>query len=225
MKLRGVTGICVALALLAVAGCESTNLWWEYRDDAYIADMAKKGDQEVLRNINSPNKERRQMALRILAVRAGEERRAGQREEAREKEAVIIRRYSIEKEQEVRSCIVRICAPTAGRGSTAMVMFLRERIAAGEFPGYAAMSLAYLGPRDAVLDIEPLSRHPAPEVRLLAAEALVVLGDERGFDAVARTWRNMTDALWPAKVEGVPLAEARAGLEARAIRSFGRPLQ
>ncbi|MCD8352355.1 MAG: HEAT repeat domain-containing protein [Planctomycetaceae bacterium] len=215
-------GIVAGLCLL-IAGC-GDNMWWEYRDDPYIADLARRGDGDVMRGVNAANKNERMMALRILATRAGEARRNGRRDLAVEMEEVIIRRYRIEKEPEVRACIVSICAPATGRGSTAMVKFLRERIASGEFPGYAALSLAAIGTKHAVLDIEPLTRHPAPEVRLQAANALVVLGDPRGFGAVSKVWSEMQSSLWPPRVEGVPLDEARTGLAARAERAFGRPL-
>lgn len=214
-----------AIALLAFAsGCDSAMLW-QYRDDPYIADVAARGDQEVLRSVNAPGGNERQMALRILADRAGELRRLGRRAEAAAIEEIVIRRYFIEREQDVRACIVRICAPSVGRGSSAMVRFLRDRIAAGEFPGYAAISLASLGPKGAYADIVPLTRHPDPEVRLQAATALTALGDPRGYDAVARVWRGMKDAVWPETVDGMSLSEARDGLEARARRGFGRELR
>lgn len=215
--------LALALCLALLSGCYDT-MWWDYRDDPYMADMSKKGDHEVLRNVNASDGVQRQIALRILAAQAGEARLHGGLEKARELEDVIIRRYLVEKDQNVRACIVRICAPSAGRGSTAMVKFLRERIAAGEFPGYAALSLASLGPRNAWADIEPLTWHPAPEVRLQAAEALVVLRDPRAFEAVARVWQSMTAEEWPSRIDGVPLETARNGLELRAKRSFGRPL-
>ncbi len=213
---------CVMAAALFV-GCQNT-MWWEYRDDPYIADVAGKGRQEVLRNVNSSNKDERQMALRILAVQAGQLRTDGRTSEARELEDIILRRYFIEKDHGVQACIVRICAPAVGRGSTKMVVFLRDRIAAGEFPGYAALSLAYLRPKNVLEDIEPLTRHPAPEVRLQAAEALCILGDPYGYKAVVRVWKGMRPAIWPEKIEGVSLAEARAGLEQRAERGFGKRL-
>lgn len=216
--------VLAAAALLFAAGCNN-NMWWEYRDDPYIANIAKKGDQEVLRSVNASKKEERQMALRILADKAGDLRRQGRREEAADIEEIIIRRYFIEKEQEVRACIVRICAPAVGRGSSAMVRFLRDRIAAGEFPGYAALSLASLGPKDAYADIAPLTRHPAPEVRYQAAMALALLGDARGYEATVRVWRSMQHSLWPDRVEGMPLDEAQASLQARAKRGFNKELK
>lgn len=214
-----VLAVCI---IALIAGCDN-NLWWEYRDDPYIANMAKKGEHEVFRNLNSTNKDQRQMALRIVASRAGEQRRLGNHDTAARLDELIIRRYAIEKEPTVRACIVRVCAPAVGR-SEAMVKFLRDRIAAGEFPGYAALSLASLAPRGAYQDIEPLTRHPAPDVRLQAAIALTVLGDPQGFDSVARVWRGMQPPLWPDRIEGMQLAEARTNLEMRARRGFGRPL-
>ncbi len=215
--------LLAAILLCPVSGCGDAMLW-QYRDDPYIAGVAAKGDQEVLRAVNAPSGNERQMALRILADRAGELRRAGRRDEAAAIEEIIIRRYFVEKEPDVRACIVRICASAVGRGSSAMVRFLRDRIAAGEFPGYAAVSLASLGPKGAYEDIAPLTRHPDPEVRLQAATALAALGDPRGYDAVARVWRGMEHSLWPETVDGMSLAEARDGLEARARRGFGKPL-
>ena len=215
--------LAAACALVLAAGCNDT-MWLEYRDDPYLAGKNEKSNADVMRGVNDASAAKRQIALRSLAARAGEARLAGRRDEAQELETVIIRRYGIEKDQVVRASIVRMCAPAVGRGSTAMVMFLRDRIAAGEFPGYAALSLAYLGPRGAFDDIEPLTRHPAPEVRLQAAEALTILGDQRGYEAVSRVWRGMQDGLWPERVEGVSRLEAKTGLEQRARRVFGRPL-
>ena len=216
--------ILFSLAAVLLPGC-ADNMWWEYRDDPYIAKIAEKGRPEVMRAVNSTNKENRMIALRILAEQAGDLRRDGRRDEAAELEEIIIQRYFIEKEQEVRACIVRICAPAVGRGSSAMVRFLRDRIAAGEFPGYAALALASMGPRNAVADIVPLTRHPAPEIRYQAATALVLLGDPDGYDAVVRVWKGMLSSVWPDTVEGMTLEEAKAGLESRARRSFGKPLR
>ncbi len=214
----------LALALAAGSGC-GDGMWLEYRDDPYIAAIAGKSDQELLRSVNAARGDERQMALRILADKAGELRRRGKRNAAADIEEIIIRRYFVEKEQEVRACVVRICAPSVGRGSSAMVRFLRDRIAAGEFPGYAALSLASLGPKDAYADIAPLTRHPAPEVRYQAALALTLLGDQRGYDATAMVWRGMQTSLWPDRVEGMALDEARDSLQARAKRGFGRELR
>lgn len=209
--------------LLALTlGCDN-NLWWEYRDDPYLATMAKKGEPEVLRNLNSTNRDQRQMALRIVATQAGEQRRRGNHAAAKQLDDLILRRYAIEKDPVVRACVVRVCAPAVGRSET-MVVFLRERIATGEFPGYAALSLAALAPRGAYSDIEPLTRHPAPEVRLQAAVALTVLADPQGFDSVTQVWRSMQPHLWPDRIDGVALAEAKASLDMRARRGFGRPL-
>lgn len=216
--------LAAAVAALAMlAGCQD-NMWWEYRDDPYMANIAEKGEQEVVRGINSQSKEQRMTALRVAASRAGEYRLQGDTGTARDLEEIIIRRYFVEREQEVRACIVQMCAPSVGRSGT-MVRFLRERIAAGEFPGYAAISLASLGPRSAFEDIEPLTRHPAPDVRLQAATALTILADPRGYDSVLKVWKGMESTLWPDRMEGVSRREARRGLEARALRAFGKPLQ
>lgn len=213
-----------AVLLALLSGCDTNAMLYEYRDDPYMADIVSRGGAEVLRGVNAAGKEQRMMALRIAAARAGELRARGDAAGARELEEVVIRRYSVEPEQEVRACIVQICAPAAGR-SAAMVYFLRERIAAGEFPGYAALSLSAMAPRSAYRDIEPLTLHPAPEVRLQAATALTVLGDPRGYEGVRRVWRGMEPGLWPEKAEGVALGTARANLEAQARRAFGRELR
>lgn len=210
------------LFLCFAPGCGSGMRWDSHDDSSATSD---KIGPEVLRAVNAPRKDDRQMALRMMAEKAGDLRRQGRRNEAAEIEDIIIRRYFIEKEQDVRAAIVRICAPSVGRGSTAMVKFLRDRIAAGEFPGYAALSLASLSPRDVYADIVPLTRHPAPEVRLQAATALAVLGDPRGYDSVVRVWKGMQESIWPEKVDGMSLAEARSGLETRARRSFGKDLR
>lgn len=221
---RRAGAVTVAVALvLALAGCQD-NMWWEYRDDPYIANLAEKGEGEVIRGINSPNREQRMTALRVAASMAGEARLRGRMDRARELEEIIIRRYFVEKDQEVRACIVEMCAPSVGR-SSAMVRFLRERIAAGEFPGYAAMSLAALAPKSAFEDIEPLTQHPAPDVRLQAATALTILGDPRGYDSVVKVWKGMESTIWPDRIEGVTRRDARRSLEARAMRAFGKPLQ
>lgn len=214
--------VAALLCLFLLPGCED-NAWWEYRDDPYIANLARQGEPEILRHVNASGKEERQMALRLAARLAGERRQQGNRAAADHLDEIVIRRYHVEKESDVRACIVTICAPMT-KGSSAMVVFLRERIAAGEYPGYAALSLASLAPRNAVVDIEPLTRHPAHEVRLQAAVALTILVDPRGFDAVAKVWRGMQGPHWPDTVDGVPLSEARTNLGIRALRSFGRPL-
>ncbi len=211
------------LGLVLAAGCND-NVWRDYRDDPFLADLASRSEEDAIRGANSLDRSERLTALRLLAHRAGVARRNGRADEADRLEEIILRRYQSERDQAVRAGIVRICAPAAGRGSARMVEFLRERIAAGEFPGYAALSLASLAPRDAFVDIEPLTRHPAPEVRLQAAAALTVLGDPRGFEPVARVWRGMQGPAWPDQIEGVSLAEARIGLAQRANRAFGRPL-
>lgn len=208
---------------LPLAGCSDT-AWLDYHDDPYMVNLAKQGEQEVIRHVNSAQRDERLLAVRILADMAGDKRRKGYKAEADRLDEIIVRRYRVEKETEIRACIVRVCAPSSGRGSSAMVKFLRERIAAGEFPGYAALSLASLGPRDAFSDIEPLTRHPAHEVRLQAAVALTVLGDPRGYEPTAKVWRSMDGATWPDKVDGALLADAKTNLQSRATRGFGRPL-
>lgn len=216
--------ILVASACLSLSACGGS-LWPGYRDDPYAVNFAQKSTPDVLRSVNAGNRDERQTALRTIAGRAGEARRQGYLRDAQELEEIIIRRYFVEREQEVRACIVRLCAPAVGRGSSAMVRFLRDRIAAGEFPGYAALSLATLGPKNAVLDIEPLTRHPAAEVRLQAATALCVLGDPKGYGAVVRVWKSMQKSIWPERIDGVSLEEARMSLEARARRGFGKDLK
>lgn len=224
MKRMRTMALTLVLACLTLCGCGGY-MWWDYRDDPYIADVAGRGDADVMRNVNAANRDDRQIALRIIANRAGDARRRGDRELAAELDEIVIRRYYIEKDPVVRACIVSICAPATGRGSTAMVKFLRERIAAGEFPGYAALSLASLAPKNAILDMEPLTRHPAPEVRLQAANALVILGDPRGYGAVCRVWSEMQSSIWPPRIDGVAMEDARASLAARAERVFGKPLK
>ncbi len=219
---RALLAIALSGTVLA-AGCNDS-VWRDYRDDPFLADLADRGEQDAIRDLNSLDRNQRLTALRLLAHQAGVARRSGRAAEAERMEELILRRYQVEKDQAVRAGIVRICAPAAGRGSSRMVAFLRERIAAGEFPGYAALSLAALAPRDAFADIEPLTRHPAPEVRLQAAVALTVLGDPRGFEPVARVWRGMQTPPWPDRIEGVILSEAKIGLAQRAERAFGQPL-
>ncbi len=211
--------VFAALLFAALPGCEDA-AWLQYRDDPYLANIAGKGGSEVLRNINSTSPEQRIMALRVAAGRAGELREQGSVERARDLEEIVIRRYFVEKEDRVRACIVEICAPAMGR-SPAMVRFLRDRIAAGEFPGYAALSLAAMAPRSAYADIDPLTRHPDPGVRYQAATALTVLGDPRGREGVRRVLRGMEPGLWPEDIGGVSRSAGRTGLEERARRAFG----
>ena len=222
MTIRRLSAVYV-LGLALLAGC-GDYMWWEYRDDPYLADVGAGDEQEALRKVNSISPVERQIALRHLALQAGQARRRGDASAANRIEDVIIRRYYAEKDTAVRAAVVRICAPAVGRGSTRMVEFLLARIAAGEFPGYAALSLAHLAPRAAFEDIEPLTRHPAPEVRYQAATALCILADPRGYEPVARVWRGMRPQAWPNLIEGTPVEEAKIILGRRAEQSFGRPL-
>lgn len=211
-----------AAAVLA-GGCQDSP-WWDYRDEPYLADAATAGEEQALRNVNSVNHDQRAIALRYLAYQAGARRARGDAAGADRLEGIIVQRYLAERNGEVRATIVRICAPAVGPGSRRVVEFLRGRIAAGEYPGYAALSLAYLSAPGAVVDIEPLTRHPTPDVRYQAAVALTVLRDPRGFEAVNRIWRTMKAPPWPDFIEGVPLETARQNLSQHALRGFGRPL-
>ncbi|MDR1519620.1 MAG: hypothetical protein LBU23_05680 [Planctomycetota bacterium] len=210
-------------AVLLAAGC-GESLWLEYRDDPYVAALAGREAGEAMKGINSPNREERILALRLLAARAGEAGRRGRDEEAAKLEEAVIRRYRVERDLAVRTCIMRLCAPMIGLSGGKTVPFLRGRIATGDFPGQAALALASLAPPGVFGDIESLTRHPEPEIRFQAAEALTVLLDPRGFAVVARVWRSMREPAWPAEIMGVDLAAARAALAARAMRGFGRPL-
>lgn len=219
-------GILLSALLLGAfaAGCRD-NIWWEYRDDPYLAAVAHEGDAEMLRNINSVYQDNRQIALRLAAQQAAKMRRSGAISEAERLENIIIRRYGVEKEQQVKLCIIRICAPACGPGSTLMVQFLRARLAAGEFPGHAALALVELHPKGVVNDIIPLTRHPAPEVRYQAAVALSVLGDPKGYPEVVRVWQSMGSPSWPPMVDGVTIDEAKIALEQRAERGFGQRIR
>lgn len=209
--------------LLLLAGC-GDYVWYAYRDDPYLAETGGKAEGEVMRGLNSPSRDERQIAIRLLAQRAAAARSRRDIQTADRIDEVVIRRYTLERDNSVRACVVRLYAPVAGRGSNRVVEFLRGRIAAGEFPGYAALSLAAIRPRSAFQDIEPLTRHPDTAVRYQAAVALTVLGDPRGFDPVARVWRGMTSPPWPGTVEEMDFAVAKTNLERQAARSFGRPL-
>lgn len=209
---------------LALAGC-TENMWWEYRDDPYIADMAKRGDQSMLSNINSPYSDTRQTALRLAATEAAKARREMRHADAERLEGIILRRYAMEKEPAIKLCIIRICAPACGPGSTQMVTFLRGRIAAGEFPGHAALSLATMNHKNAAVDVIPLTRHPAPEVRYQAAVALTLIADPRGIQEVARIIHSMENQPWPAVVDGMSLEDARIALAKRARMTFGQAIQ
>lgn len=215
------TRVLVALAaalLCAAVGCGNA-VWFEYRDDPYLAQMARAGGPDVVRALGSMDPKDRQMALRIVADGAGNARRRGSLAEADKLEALILERYDRERDTAVRACIVRICAPLCGRGSTRMAAFLRARIAAGEFVDYAAVSLASLQAPGALADIDPLTRHPSPEVRYAAATALVVLADPAGIPSVQRVLGAMERAAgWPQTVDGVALGEARQTLQERAQR-------
>jgi hypothetical protein len=203
-----------------LAGCYD-NVLWDYRDDPYLAEMARGGVEEALRNANSVYIDTRQIALRTLAEASGRARKAGKTAAADRLADAVIRRYQVEKDPSVRACVVLLCAPAIGRGSTPMVVFLRARIASGEFAGYAAISLAHLAPRNAYRDIVPLTRHPSPGVRLQAATALAVLGDPKGRDAAVRVLWSMREPEWPAEVAGQPLPQAADSLRLRIERVFG----
>jgi hypothetical protein len=209
--------LCAALAcaLALAGGCDA---------EALSGGGSGNRGGEILRGVNAAGGEERMAALRAVSARVDARRRAGDEEGARRLEEIVIRRYFVEPEQEVRACIVLVCAPASGR-SAAMVRFLRDRIASGEFSGYAALSLSAMAPRSAYSDIEPLTRHPSHEVRLQAATALTVLGDARGYESVVRVRRGMEPGLWPEAMDGVTLLDARAELDARARRAFGRELR
>ncbi len=213
----------LAAAAVLLGGCQDSP-WWDYRDEPYLADAATAGEEQALRNVNSVNHDQRAIALRYLAHQAAARRARGDAAGADRLEGIIVQRYLVERNSEVRATIVKICAPAVGPGSRRVVDFLRARIAAGEYPGYAAQSLAYLAAPNAVVDIEPLTRHPTPDVRYQAAVALTVLRDPRGFDAVNKVWRAMRTPPWPDFVEGVPLETAKQNLAQRALRGFNRPL-
>jgi HEAT repeat protein len=200
--------------LIIAAGCESTP-WTDSR-------VSGSGVDQAMQNVNSLDTGERISACRFLAARAGEAARRGNRDEAARLAGTVFRRYQAEKDEAVRLSIVRLCAPEIGPADGATAAFLRTRMAAGEFPGHAALALASLAPPNAFEDLEPLSRHPDPEVRLQAAEALIALMDPRGFTVVNRIWRSMRRPVWPAVVAGVELEAARDGLAARTIRCFGR---
>lgn len=220
--LSRIFSLAVAPALLALAagGCDGGTAGVQHRNDPYLAGIVGNGGPETLRNINASSPDQRMPALRAVSARAGTLRARGSVEQARDLEEVVLRRYFVERDPQVRACIVEVCAPSMGR-SPAMVRFLRNRIAAGEFPGYAALSLAAMAPRSAYGDIEPLTRHPAPGVRLQAATALTVLGDPRGRASVDRVLGSMEPGLWPEEIQGVSRDAARSGLAERARRVFG----
>lgn len=183
---------------------------------------AGSGVDKAMRNVNSPDAGERISACRFLAAKAGEATRRGDRDEVARLAGTIFRHYYEEKNEAARLCIIRICVPEIGLADGLAAAFLRTRVAAGEFPGHAALVLAALAPPGAFEDLEPLSRHPDPEVRLQAAEALIALMDPRGFAVVNRVWRGMRRPVWPAVVAGVEMEEARDGLAARTARCFGR---
>ena len=180
------------------------------------------GVDKAMRSVNSSDAGERIAACRFLAAKAGEAARRGDRDEAARLSAAVFRYYFTEKDEAARLCVIRICVLEIGSVDETVAAFLRARIAAGEFPGHAALALAALAPPDAFKDLEPLSRHPDPEVRLQAAEALIALMDPRGFAVVNRIWRSMRRPVWPAMIAGVELEAARDGLAARTARCFGR---
>jgi hypothetical protein len=213
--------LAIAGGLLA-PGCGEV---WPERPDNYPAvELAGRELREILREVNSQDPNKRLIALRLVSHQAGLAWRAGRKAEAIELGEAVFRRYAAERNSGIRLCIVLVCGPALGTLGGRTIAFLRNRIAAGEMPGYAALALAFLEPQGVFEDIEPLTRHPEPEIRLQAAEALTTLPDPRGFAAVTRVWENMTSPAWPETIRGVALPEARSALAARAARNFGRPL-
>jgi hypothetical protein len=207
---------------LAAPGCGDA--WPERPDGRPAVELAGRELREILRDVNSQDPAKRLIALRLVSHQAGQAWRAGRTAEAIELGETVFRRYAAERNAGIRLCLVRVCAPALGTLGGKTIDFLRNRIAAGEMPGHSALALAFLDPQGAFGDIEPLTRHPEPEIRLQAAEALTTLPDPRGFAAVARVWANMTSPAWPETIRGVPLPDARSALAARAARNFGRPL-
>jgi hypothetical protein len=182
--------------------------------------MTSPGPEEALRNLGSIYAETRQAALRATAYHARRYRRSGRPEEARRLDEAIIRRYRVERNRAVRLCVIRLAAPIAGEGNPAMGVFLRSVLAEGEFSGDAALSLAMLRSPGALNDILPLTRHPSPATRYQAAVALTVLADPAGRAAVFRVRQSMDHPGWPARLEGITLAEAKLSLDRMAERAF-----
>lgn len=214
---------CLLFALSA-AGCYK-HMWWDYRDDPYLAEMSDAGEKEALKNLASVYEDERQIALRVLADMAARARREGRKDDSERIVAIIIGRYQDEKSADVRLCIITICAPVAGIGSPRMVEFLKGLIASGQHPGAAALSLAALRPPGTFESIAPLTRHPAHLARYQAATALTVLGDPRGAEPVRRVLAGMQSPQWPNTLDGVSLQAARESLSSRAARAFGGGLQ
>ena len=210
--------------LFVFSGCTNT-MWWDYRDDPYLAEMANSGEIGALKKINSAYPEDRQLALRILAELSSRARKAGNYQAADRMVDVIINKYHAESNAEVRYSIISLCAPIAGPGSREMLEFLQERIALGEYPGTAAISIAELRPPGAAGIILPLTRHPSHTVRYQAALALIMVADYKTFETVRKIWLSMVAPPWPETLDGMPLREARELMQVKGEQAFRRSFQ
>lgn len=212
--------LIIVLSCLAT-GCRSRVLW-EYRDDPYLQEYARLGEQACLQKLRSVYTDDRQVALRALAEMAAQARRQGDRQRADRLVEIILDRFQDNKDPDIRNCIVSACAPVCGVGSDNVDRFLRRRIAEGTWSHAAVLSLAALAPRDGFDLIAPLAGHPDPETRYTAALALTILRDPRGAAIVRRIVSEMVRPGWPGRIRGTPLALARKSLGARAERFWGQ---
>ena len=213
----GVWGVIAGVALLVGCGCERRVLW-EYRDDPYLQQYAAYSEEQCVRKTKSMYVDDRQLALRSLAERAAELRAAGDVQGAERIVEEIIQRYARDSTPSVQATIIAICAPVCGVGSSRMQMFLRERIAEGEWIEPALLSLAAVGPADRYQMLAPLIEHPSHEVRYHVAMALTTIGDPRAEPLLQDLLAGMDSSLWPASVAGGTLRQARERLAQRSAR-------
>ncbi len=215
------TAIFAGMLLILVPGCESRMLW-SYRDDPYLAEYAKLGEEECLRKLNSVYTDDRRVALRVLAHMAAEYARQGEAARADRLVQYIIEQFGVDKSRKVRCAIVCVCMPECGRGSRRAETFLRRLIAGGEWSVEAAFSLAAISPAQGVSLLEPLTRHPSAQIRYQAAMALTVLGDPGGAGAARRVVMEMRRSGWPRSIGEKSLRAARDCLRRRVERLWGR---
>lgn len=211
--------VCLAAAL-CLCGCEERMLL-DYRDDPYLAEYAGLDEAALALHLRSIYLDDRKLALRVLAQKSAEARLAGDAAAADRMVERIVEAYEADKNQDVRACVVALCAPVCGKGSERMLIFLRRRIAEGAWTEQAALALAASEGGRAASELLPLLHHPKPEVRYAGAVALTVCGDPSGRAPVAELLASMTPgAAWPYRLNGQSLREARRSLEARAERCF-----
>ncbi|MBN2711213.1 MAG: hypothetical protein JXR97_02125 [Planctomycetes bacterium] len=220
MIVRRLLPLALCFLVAVSGGCESRVLL-DYRDTPYLADYDLKDDDFLVRKLKSIYIDDRIIALRVIAERSARAREAGDQVRADLLAQTVLDRYVYDKNAAVKDTVISICAPICGKGSSAVEMFLRERIAEGEWAVPAAFSLASIEPKDAYGLLAPLTEHPSREIRFRAALAMTTIGDPRAHRVVRSVIADMRSGSWPEKVGEYSLGYAVRLLSARADRVWG----